>query len=199
MRLWPLTKKTAYMIHSVQFTAVIDTNVIIPIEIRDLLFWFAHDGLFTMKWSKHIFDEWLSVMKRMGVSDEEADKRMQMAFRAFPDAMVEGYEPLIDSLTLKDPNDRHVVAAAIKAKANVIVTNNLKDFPEEMLSQFGIAAISADDFLVDTIDLNPDVAIGAFRNLVLGRRNPDLDEYQVIERLKNAGLRKTADYLRALI
>ena len=56
------------MIHSVRFTAVLDTNVIFPVVIRDLLFWFAHYELYTPKWSNHIFDEWKSVMMRKGIS-----------------------------------------------------------------------------------------------------------------------------------
>ncbi len=59
------------MIHSVRFTAVLDTNIIYPIEIRDLLFWFAHFDLFTVKWSQHIFHEWESVMKRKNISSTE--------------------------------------------------------------------------------------------------------------------------------
>ena len=59
------------MIHSVRFKCVLDTNVIFPIEIRDLLFWFAHYDLFIPKWSKHIFDEWIRVMKRKGINDTE--------------------------------------------------------------------------------------------------------------------------------
>ena len=117
------------MIHSVRFTCVLDTNVIYPIEIRDLLFWFAHYDLFTPKWSNHIFDEWEDVMDRKGVSRKEIKKRTNIANLAFPDAFVMNYEPLIDGLTLPDMKDRLVLAAAIKTNANVIVTNNLKDFP----------------------------------------------------------------------
>lgn len=58
------------MIHSVRFTCVLDTNVIYPIEIRDLLFWFAHYDLFTPKWSTHIFDEWISVKYQMALNIE---------------------------------------------------------------------------------------------------------------------------------
>lgn len=76
------------MIHSVRFTCVLDTNVIYPIDIRDLLFWFAAYDLYTPKWSKHIFDEWKSVMKRKGVSDMEVEKRISNANAAFPDALV---------------------------------------------------------------------------------------------------------------
>lgn len=101
------------MIHSVRFTCVLDTNVIYPIDLRDLLFWFAHYDLFTPKWSKHIFDEWSDVMMRKGVLKEEVDKRVMKANMAFPDALVENYESLIDGLQLPDPKDRHVLAAEI--------------------------------------------------------------------------------------
>lgn len=80
------------MIHSIRFKCVLDTNVIFPIEIRDLLFWFAHDELYTPKWSKHIFSEWENVMRRKNVSEEEIEKRITWAKMAFPDAVVENYE-----------------------------------------------------------------------------------------------------------
>jgi predicted nucleic acid-binding protein len=117
------------MIHSVKFTCFLDTNVIYPIEIRDLLFWFAHYELYTPKWSMHIFDEWKDIMARKGVPEEEILKRVEKANRAFPDALVKNYESLIGSIELPDPKDHHVLAAAIKANADIIVTNNLKDFP----------------------------------------------------------------------
>ncbi|SHH08154.1 PIN domain-containing protein [Flavobacterium micromati] len=118
------------MIHSVKFKAVLDTNVIYPIVIRDLLFWFAFYELYTPKWSTDIFREWKDVMIRKGITNEEAEKRVQRANNAFPDALVPNYEGLIGNLTLPDENDRHVLAAAIKSNADVIVTNNLKDFPK---------------------------------------------------------------------
>lgn len=192
-------KKTGCMIHSTRFTAVLDTNVVFPIEIRDLLFWFAFHELFTPKWSKHIFDEWDDVMERKGVSEEERTKRITKANLAFPDAMVNNYESLIDSLKLPDAKDRHVLAAAIKTNANVIVTNNLKDFPVEYLASFGLCAKGADDFLTDTIDLNPETAVKAFREMVLHRRNPDMDEYEVLDALRRNGLKDTADYLHAML
>ena len=187
------------MIHSVKFTCVLDTNIIYPIEIRDLLFWFAHYELYTPKWSRRIFDEWIAVMRRKGASEEEIAKRTEKANKAFPDALVKNYESLIDSLDLPDPKDRHVLAAAIKANANVIVTNNLKDFPEKILDSYGLSAQSADDFLTDLIDLNHDTAIEAFRRLVMNRRNPDLDEFQVLDAMRRNGLKQAADYLHSLL
>ncbi|MEM1214129.1 MAG: PIN domain-containing protein [Bacteroidota bacterium] len=187
------------MIHSVQFTCVLDTNVIYPIELRDILLWFAHYDLYTPKWSKGIFTEWISVMKQKGVSDLEVEKRTNWLLEAFPDAMVEHYEFLIDSLELPDPDDRHVLAAAIKTNANLIVTNNLKDFPYEALEPHGILAKSADDFLTDIIDIDCKRAVDVFKELVLNRRNPVMDEYAVLERFRKNGLEDTANYLHACL
>ncbi|WP_082458876.1 PIN domain-containing protein [Pedobacter sp. Leaf216] len=139
------------MIHSVRFKAVLDTNVIFPIEIRDLLFWFAHYELYTPKWSQNIFDEWKRVMVRKGISENEALKRVSRATQAFPDALVHNYDGLIADLRLPDEDDRHVLAAAIRTNANVIVTNNLKDFPEEYLDSFGLKVKSSDYFLTDIV------------------------------------------------
>lgn len=90
------------MIHSIRFTCVLDTNVIYPIDIRDLLFWLAAFELYTPKWSKHIFEEWESIMLRKGLDRKEISKRITKAQRAFPDALVEKYEALIPSLKLPD-------------------------------------------------------------------------------------------------
>ena len=187
------------MIHSVKFKAVLDTNVIYPIVIRDLLFWFAYYELYTPKWSANILEEWKDVMIRKGVSNEDADKRVNKATTAFPDALVSNYEGLIANLTLPDEKDRHVLAAAIKSNANVIVTNNLKDFPEEYLISFDLSVKSADDFLTDIIDLNPEIAIKAFKEMVLNRKNPNMDEFEVLESFRKVGLFDTANYIHALL
>jgi predicted nucleic acid-binding protein len=187
------------MIHSVQFIAVLDTNVIYPVIIRDLLFWFAHYDLYTPRWSNHIFDEWKDVMQRKGITPEESEKRAYKANLAFPDALVQNYEGLIEHLRLPDEKDRHVLAAAIKTNAHVIVSNNIKDFPEEILEEYGLKIKSADDFLTDIIDLNAETAIKAFREMVLNKKNPDLNEYEVLACLRKNGLKDTANYLHALL
>ena len=91
------------------------------------------------------------------------------------------------------------MAAAIKTNANIIVTNNLKDFPIEYLAKFGLNAKSADDFITDTIDLNPELAVEAFRALVMNRTNPDLDEFEILERLRKNGLKDSAHYIHSLL
>jgi hypothetical protein len=138
-------------------------------------------------------------MTRKKIPSIEIKKRISKAQRAFPDALVKNYESLVDSLILPDQKDRHVLAAAIKTNANVIVTNNIKDFPKDYLSSFGLTAKTADDFLTDTIDLNNELAIEAFRAMVLNRTNPNLDEFDVLDRLRNNGLQESANYLHALL
>lgn len=192
-------KNQECMIHSVRFTCVLDANVMYPLWIRDLLLWFAHYDLYTPKWSKHIFDEWLRAMGKKGVSESEALNRTKMVNEAFPDALVENYEPLINTLKLPDINDNHVLAAAIKTNANLIITNNLKHFPIEYLSSFGLSAKTADDFFTDIIDLNQETSIKAFRDLVLNKKNPPLDEYQVLDIFRKNGLIDTANYIHTLI
>ncbi len=187
------------MIHSVTFTAVLDTNVVYPMIMRDILLWFAHYDLYTPKWSEHIFDEWKKIMLEKGVDEAEADKRVKKANLAFPDALVQNYKGLIDKLELPDINDRHVLAAAIKVNANLIVTNNIRDFPEEYLQSFGLNAKTADDFLTDIIDLNQEQAIAALKEMVLNKKNPKLDEFEVLDQLRNAGLKDTANYLHAFL
>ena len=187
------------MIHSVKFTCVLDTNVLFPIYVRDLLFWLSYFDMFTPKWSKHIFDEWEALMKKKGINEKEILKSLSEAQGVFPDALVENYESLIQGLDLPDPKDRHVLAAAIKTNANVIVTNNLKDFPEKYLATFGLTAKNADDFITDIIDLNPPQAVEAFRNLAINKTDPDLDEYQILGIFRKHNLIETANYLHALI
>lgn len=113
--------------------------------------------------------------------------------------MVTHYEELIATLSLPDERDRHVLAAAIKSDANLIVTNNVKDFDNDYLARFGLIAKSADDFITDTIDLNTEIAKEAFMNMVANRTNPSLDAYQVLDILRNRGLKNSASYLHALI
>ncbi len=192
-------KSWDYMIHSVKFSCLIDTNILYPFHTRDIMLWFAHFELYTPKWSQHIFEEWENVMRNKNIDDFEIKKRIENVTLAFPEALVKNYELLIDSINLPDLKDRHVLAAAIKSNSQVIVTNNLKDFPRKYLESFNISAKSADDFLTDLIDLNHEIAIEAFKMMVLHKKNPDLDEYQMLDIFRKYDLKQTADYLHALI
>lgn len=187
------------MIYSVRQRCVLDTNVIYPLWIRDILLWFAYYELFIPKWSRHIFDEWLDVMDRKGISKENARKRVEMVNSAFPDALVKNYEYLIKALSLPDEKDNHVLAAAIETNASLIVTNNLKDFPGDYLARFGLKAKNPDDFLSDIIDIEHKTSLEAFRELVQNKKNPPYDEFEVLDIFRRNGLKNTADYFHSLL
>ena len=137
-----------------RYTVVFDASVLVPGFLANLLLWLAQTELFEAKWSADIHDEWIRArQKRYNIDTAVSQKRRAVMDEKFPQALVTGYEGLIDSLTLTDRKDRHVVAAAITSGASAIVTTNLKHFPEEELSRYNIAAINQDDFISDQLGL----------------------------------------------
>lgn len=137
------------------FTVVFDACVLYPAPLRDLLLSLAQTELFHARWTDAIHDEWTrSVLKERPELKEKLDKTRTLMNAAVPDCLIAGYEPLINALTLPDENDRHVLAAAIVGRASVIVTYNLKDFPEQDLKPFGIHAEHPDQFVSNLFDLS---------------------------------------------
>lgn len=147
------------------FVALYDANVLYPSTLRDLLISIAQDGLVQAKWTDRILDETFGNLKakRPDLDPARLDRTRQAMMRAVRDCMVRGYEPLIGAVELPDPDDRHVLAAAIRAKAQVIVTFNLKDFPSDVLSAWDVEAKHPDAFIEDQIDLDPAAVYAAVR------------------------------------
>ncbi len=131
------------------YTVLLDSSVLFPIFTSNLLLFLAERQIFRVRWSQDIHREWInSRMVRYPDGDIEAlQRRRDRMDQEFEEASVTGYEPLIDTLSLRDPNDRHVLAAAIKCQADVIVTENLRHFPASAISSFGLIAQSSDDFI----------------------------------------------------
>src|SRR5438067_10785424 len=123
-------------------TAIYGANVLHPAPLRDLFLRLAQAGLVRARWTDRIHDEWLrNVLKdNPQLSPERLARTRTLMNEAVRDCLVTGYEDLIESLTLPDPDDRHVLAAAIRAGASVIVTYNLADFPAGELARFEIEA-----------------------------------------------------------
>jgi hypothetical protein len=117
---------------------------------------------------------------------------------AIRDCLVRGHEPLIDAVKLPDPDDRHVLAAAIRAKAQVVVTFNLKDFPTDALALWDVEAVHPDAFLEAQIDLAPQVVYGAVQRIADSWRKPPGTVDDVIARLERQGLVASAASLRTL-
>ena len=106
------------------FTVVFDAYVLYPAPVRDLLMEIAIAGLVAAKWSEDIHDEWLQNLaeNRPDISREKLERTKELMDEAVPDAIVRNYEPLIECLELPDPNDRHVLAEAIKSGAQTVMT-----------------------------------------------------------------------------
>jgi hypothetical protein len=124
-----------------------------------------------------------------------ARRHCDAIIRAFPEAAVDGYEPLIAGLELPDNNDRHVVAAAIQTRAAVIVTNNIKHFPQDYIGKLHLSASTADEFLADVIDLYTPGTVAALRTMRARFRRPELDAESLLRRMESAGLTQTVNLL----
>lgn len=123
-----------------RFTAILDANILYSMVITDIVLETARVGTFRARWTDKIHEEWMRNLKanRPDLDPARIDRRRSAMDNAIHDALVTGYEPLIEGLNLPDKDDRHVVAAAIAGNADVIVTRNQKDFPEEVVAPYGI-------------------------------------------------------------
>ncbi|MGV0342533.1 PIN domain-containing protein [Corynebacterium mastitidis] len=120
----------------------------------------------------------------------------ELMCKAVDDCLVTGYEGLIKGLHLPDPDDRHVVAAAIASGAHVIVTENRRDFPQEILSAHGIEAQGADEFLCHQIDLHGMRVHQAVAHAAAPCTRPPRTINDVLDALSKAGAPVTAGLLR---
>ncbi|KAB2758409.1 PIN domain-containing protein [Brucella anthropi] len=173
--------------------AVYDACVLYPFHLRNILIQCAFDGLVEARWTDDIHAEWMRNLASNApdspFSRLEATRERMKA--VLPDADVTGYQRLIPSLSLPDPDDRHVLAAAIVGKASVIVTWNLKDFPASALRQHGIAGVSPDEFLIRLHAAFPDALIESIRRARqnLRRTIPSAEDFQAaMERQGLVGL-----------
>ena len=183
------------------FTAVFDACVLYPAPLRDLLMSVAMTEQFRARWTDKIHEEWMRnlLINRNDLSEEQLQRTVELMNQAIPDCLVEAYEGYIDSLELPDPDDRHVLAAAIKCQADVIVTNNIKDFPKNVLSQYEIDVQSPDIFLSHLFDLNPTAFCGAVRQQRERLRNPEHTAEELLNTFYNQGLPLTVTKLKKVI
>lgn len=180
------------------FTAVYDANVLHPASVRDLLIRVGQTGLFAARWTEAILDEVIdSILRRHPELDRPRLVRTrELMCEAIPDCLVTGYERLIEGLDLPDPDDRHVLAAAIRAHAQVIVTANLSDFPPEQLSPYFIEAQSPDEFVLYLVDLAPGTVAAIAQQQADALQKPPQTLDDLLERLAGNGLPRAVAALR---
>lgn len=175
-----------------------DACVLYGNEVRDLLIRIAIAGMVRAHWTDEILDEAFGNLtaNRPDLSPERLAVTRERMNTAVPGALVSGYEALIGELKLPDPDDRHVLAAAIAAGAAVIVTSNLGDFPTGALEPFGIEAKTPDDFVLDQIGLDEGAIRDCVRQIARGRTRPPKTYESVLDALERAGLVGSAAALR---
>lgn len=180
------------------FTAVFDACVLYPAPLRDLLLSVALTDQFRAKWTRDIQEEWIHnlIQDRPDLDEVALRRTAEMMCRAVPDCLVEGYRAIIPGLELPDEDDRHVLAAAIRCQADVIVTFNIRDFPEQTLAPYEIDVQTPDIFLSHLFTLNEALFCGAVRDLRERLTNPSKSIDELLETFFRQGLPLTVNKLK---
>jgi len=178
------------MAGSATYTAVLDACVLYPAPLRDVLLSLASAGLFHARWTPEIQDEWTRnlLTNRPDLTFAQLQISHERMLIAIPDCLVTHHGPLIAGLSLPDPDDRHVLAAAIAGHADAIVTMNLRDFPADILARYNLEAQHPDDFVMNQLELREYEALAAIKRMRARLRNPPRTPAELIETLARHGL-----------
>lgn len=190
------------MISKSHYTAFLDANVLYSAAIRDICMEVALAKLYRAKWSADVHREWIEAVSRNrpDLKPISLQRTRHLMDQAIPSAQVAGYEQLVECIPLeKDPDDRHIVAAAIVGRCDVIVTNDLSHFPKEKLHGFGLEVQRPDDFLASHLDLEPGTFCTAVRTARITKRNPPYTVEEYLANLTKHGLVITVARLRQYI
>ncbi|AFY92293.1 PIN domain-containing protein [Chamaesiphon minutus] len=179
---------------------VYDACVLYPAPLRDLLVQLATTRIFRAKWTELIHDEWTRnlLIKRPDLNANRLARLRVLMNENVPDSLVTDFEQLIPTLELPDPEDRHVLAAAIATNAKIIVTFNLKDFPDVILARHGIVAQHPDVFVGNLIERYPQQVLQSVDTILSRLKNPPQTFDNHLETLANQGLISCVAMLRDL-
>ncbi len=184
--------------------AVLDACVLYPPGLRNLFMWLALESVFVPKWTAQIHEEWISNALEGDAKRNDPPQltrgKLERA-RSLMDhhsvgSNVTGYERHIASLSLPDPDDRHVLAAAIESDTDTIVTFNVRDFPKSALAHHGVEAIKPDDFLCELYDGEPALFWGAVERLRASLKKPPMSIEELCQRYQKLGLNRLVQRLQ---
>jgi hypothetical protein len=164
------------------FGVILDACVLVPISLCDILLSAADRRLYRPLWSAAILDETERALIRNGLTEAQAVYRRAEMQAAYPDAAVTGYESIVDAMQ-NHAKDRHVLAAAVRSSAQVIVTANIKDFPEEVLRPLGIEPKTPDDFLMDLLGFDEKEVLDAVKQMAAQKKKPPLTPLDMLRRI----------------
>ena len=176
--------------------ALLDACVLYPQMLRDVMITLARAGFYQAKWTARINDEWVrQLVKKNPDREHQVLRTKELVNLSVEDCLIENFEHVIETVALPDPDDRHVLAAAIHGKADYIVTLNLSDFPSNVLEPHGIVAQSPDDFLASLVEDAVPQACEAIGLLRKRYRNPAMSAEEFLASLSRKGLYRTVDLL----
>jgi hypothetical protein len=178
--------------------AVFDACILYPFHLRNIVVQVAVDRLVEARWTDEIHDEWIRNLAADAptIPVERLQTIRRLTNDALPGATVSGYEDLVPTVSLPDPDDRHVVAAAIATGASVILTWNLRDFPATTLKKFGLHRQTPDAFLADLYDESPDLTVGSLANARRNLNKSRVSASDFIDILSNQKLGQLAKRMR---
>jgi predicted nucleic acid-binding protein len=183
------------------FVVLYDACVLYPAPIRDLLIRVANTGIVRARWSERILDECFCNIaeQRTDLASGALARTRRLMCEAVPDCLVTGFEHLEEGLDLPDPDDCHVLAAAIRGNAQAIVTFNLRDFPDHVLERYDIETKHPDEFVLDTIDLAPGAVVKCVSEQSAALRNPPILVPELLGTLRRLGLVQSVARMRELL
>ena len=175
-----------------------DANVLYSILMTDLILSLGEAGLFRPRWTIEIHEEWIrNVLEDQPErTREEMERRRAFMDQAIDHDLIEGYERHIANLNLPDPDDRHVLAAAIEGAAEIVLTYNLRDFPAAALSNFGISALHPYVFLCRQITAEPALVMEVIEKMRVKRKRPEISQEQLLDKLARLNIPKFVKTLR---
>jgi len=186
-----------------RYTAFIDACALAGALKRNLLLTMAEAGFFRVRWSEKVLDETKRAIQKILEAKNVPDaadrgvRAIGLMKEAFEDAMVSSYDDFLCVCDgLPDADDRHVLAAALKTQAAIIVTDNARHFPTEILGPLNVEACTSDEFIANTIALDTGKAVAAVRMMRERLKNPEKSAEVLLLDMEVAGLLLTADLLR---
>lgn len=183
--------------HITKFAVFLDANVLYKSHLRDLLLRLSRKDTFRVYWSDDVLAELRSnLVAKAGLHDTQVNKLLQALQRVFPDSCVSGYEDLVAGIVLDAEKDRHVLAAAVCANCDVIVTDNVRDFPDTSLAKYAIEVQSPDTFLCHHYSLEQGKTIRAIQEHLSMLTKPPLTFAEYVNWLESAGAVVFAEQLR---
>ncbi|MDA8000858.1 MAG: PIN domain-containing protein [Alphaproteobacteria bacterium] len=180
----------------IRYTALLDANILYSNSLRDICLQLSRADVFQAKWTEDIHQEWMNARLKNDPRATQAKlARTRGKIDEETDGLITGYEHLIPELDLPDPDDRHVLAAAIVGRCDAIITKDLRGFPGARLAPHRIAARHPDEFLLERLNLASAPFCMAIKEIRSRLINPSYSVEEYLSNLRKQGLAGTASAL----